>query len=454
MLVMWPLLVIGFVLGAGTVFFVFRRPILGTYGYVLTLGLGALLNLPFTEGGLKISTILVLFSFLMAFVRALASRDRGFIPTLTGSSPHWLVVLIFCAMLISLMNSRYISASIAEIQRFVYCLSAYLLILLTVRTVERFRMVMALIVASGLLVSILGLLEGTVGNIYNYLGQKSLFGAPLDRSYIWIAPDRINGLIGDADLHGMYMGIIGLFAFFLYLTERRPWLKCIWLVTMATALVNIIGAASRGAALASLVAFVVFWIYVEMRNKWVKLSLALVSFTLITSLMILLMPQLEIRRFYDPDVNAETTLNLREDNILIGLDMAKDHPLFGHGPDGFLKNYHRYRTHMKASARRLPIKPLNAYMQALVEFGLVGFSLFVILTVVMLKSFLGLLKAAHGEDRYLIAVVFAVFCGYACFMNTTGVFVDLVYWSIVGLAGTLISIYHNRLPSKLVREST
>lgn len=450
---MWPLLVIGVVLGATIAFFVFRKPVLGTYGYIVTLGFGGLLNLPFTEGGLKVATVLVLFSLVVAIVRALATSDGDLVTILTKTSAHWLVILIFCTMLVSLVNSRYMAASVAEIQRFAYCVSAYMLILITIRDVERFRVVFVLLVAAGLVVSILGLLEGTVGNIYNYLHYRSLFGAPLDRSYQWTAPDRIDGLIGDADFHGMYMGIIGLFAFFLYLTEIRIWLKWIWFLAMATALLNVIGAASRGAGLGSLVALVVFWAYVEMQRKWIKLALILGLFVLVTSVMIHLIPDLEIKRFYAPNVEAQTTLNLRRDNILIGLSMAKDHLVIGHGPEGFLKNYHRYRPHMTASARRLPIKPLNAYMQALVEFGIIGLSLFIVFTVLMAKSFFSLLKVTQGEDRYGIAVMFAVFCGLTFFMNTTGLFVDLIYWSVVGLGGALISIYHERLP-RPVRESS
>ncbi|MBC2696159.1 MAG: O-antigen ligase family protein [Desulfobacteraceae bacterium] len=437
-----PVLLMAFLSSAIYIIALFYRSSLGAYAYASTLGFAALLNLPMTQDGLKLSTILVLLALLVWIAKALLTADRDLILKPLGNIIHILLCVILLTMVISLVNSRNLGQSIGEIKQFIYCLVAYFVILFNIKDFRQLRKIIIFTVCTGFIVSVLGIMEGTIESIYSYLHNKSAFGAPLSRTILWTSADRINGLIGDGDSHGIYMSVIFLFSLYLFLTFKPKILKTLLLVTMLTSLFNIIGAGSRGAALGFLVSLFVFWIFIDLRRKWLILTSALASFLIIAILMIVLIPDLNIERFYDPKAEAKKTVGLRVNNLIIGLAMTKNHPIIGNGPDGFTINYLRYGPRITPSARRIPTKPLNAYLQALVEYGIVGLTLFLAITIFIIKSFIRLLKNVTGKVRYLVAAIFAAFCGYTFFLNTTGFFVDQTYWLLVALAGTLISIYN------------
>ena len=417
------------------------RPSLGAYAYVFTLGFSALLNLPITNDGLKLPTVLALIAFLVWIARALLTADRDLITKPFSQAVHLFMGLILFTMIISLMNSRKIGASIGEIKQFIYCLTGHLLILFTIKNINQFRKLIIFKICAGFIVSILGIMEGTIGSIYTFLHNKSLFKAPLARSILWTSADRINGLVGDGDNHGIYMGMIFMFSLYLFFTVKSKILKILLVPVMFASLFNVIGAASRGAVLGFSISFFIFWICINLPKKWLILTSALALILIIGSLMIVIIPDLNIERLFDPGAEAMKTVDLRKNNLIIGLAMTKDHPIIGSGPDGFILNYLRYGPRITPTSRRIPTKPLNAYLQALVEYGIIGFILFLSVTIFILKSLIMLLINATGEDRYLVAVILAVFCGYTSFMNTTGFFVDQPYWLVVTLAAVFITIY-------------
>ena len=394
-----------------------------------------------TQDGLRLSTILVLLAFLVWIAKALLTADSDLILKPLSNIIHILLCVILLSMVLSLVNSRDIGQSTGEIKQFIYCTIAYFVILFNIKDLRQLRKIIIFIVCTGFIVSVFGIMEGTIESIYSYLRNRSALGAPLAHTILWTSADRINGLIGDGDSHGMYMVIIFLFSLYLFLTIKPKIIKALLLVTMLTSLFNIIGAASRGAALGFFISLFVFWIVIDLRRKWLILTSTLASFLIIAILMIILIPDLNIERFYDPKGEAKKTIGLRVNNLVIGLAMAKDHPIIGNGPDGFMINYLRYAPRITPSARRIPTKPLNAYLQTLVEYGIVGLTLFLAITIFIIKSLIRLLKNVTKKVKYLVAAIFAAFCGYTFFLNTTGLFVDQTYWLLVALAGTLISIY-------------
>jgi O-antigen ligase len=283
-------------------------------------------------------------------------------------------------------------------------------------------------------------MEGLGKNIYNTLNQKSLFNAPLSRTILWTSENRINGLIGDGDSHGMFMSLIFLLSLSLFFISKSKRGKSLSLIVMFTSLFNIIGAASRGAVLGFVTALIIFWSLIELSKKWLILA-SIVTLSLIFFFsMIILIPDLNIERFYNPKLEAQKTVGLRLNNLAIGLKMVGEHPMIGSGPDGFMLNYLRY-ARLIPGTRRIPTKPLNTYIQALVEYGVVGLTAFLFLLFLMIKHFIQLLKNAKGIDRYMIGIIFSVLCGYCVFINTTGFFVDQIYWLLIALCGVTITIY-------------
>jgi O-antigen ligase len=418
-------------------------PVLGAYAYAFTLGFAALLNVPITHDGLRLSTVLVLIGFAAWAGKAIISSNDDMIVKPLGKLIHILMGLILITMVVSLINSRNIGASVGEIKQFSYCLIAYYFILFTIDNKIRLKNFILFLVLTGFVVSIFGVMEGTTENIYSVLHKRSLLGAPLGRAILWTSADRINGLIGDGDNHGMYMGTVLVFTLSLFFMFRSRMLRGFLLLVMSTCVFNIVGAASRGAVLGAVIALFVFFILIDLRKKWLIVGGASVALFIAGSLMILTIPDLNIERLYNPGKEANKTVDLRMNNILIGVAMAKDHPIIGHGPDGFMLNYLRYGPRITPTARSIPTKPLNAYVQAFVEYGIVGFSLFSLMTVLIIWNLFRRVRTLEGSFKYLVTGVFASFCGYTFFLNTTGFFVDQTYWLLVALAGAIITIVPN-----------
>lgn len=78
----------------------------------------------------------------------------------------------------------------------------------------------------------------------------------------------------------------------------------------------------------------------------------------------------------------------------VSMEMIKERPILGFGPDGFTAHYMEYQAHYLAENPDSPFilladnvnNPFNEYLLVLVNFGLVGFSLLLILLVLLFKS--------------------------------------------------------------------
>jgi len=117
--------------------------------------------------------------------------------------------------------------------------------------------------------------------------------------------------------------------------------------------------------------------------------------------------------------------------------MAVDHPVIGHGPGGFSINYHKYASSTIPTAKKKTTRPLNVYIQVLVEYGIVGFSLFLGILFSALKMLFPLARSDLGAFDIYAATVFATLCGYCTFMLFTGLINDQNFWLLVALAVTL-----------------
>jgi len=443
-----PLAGIGLILIIFFCIFAFSHPFWTVLAFIFTLPFCDLLNLPVTADGFKLSTGILLAAFSIWIVKALLTKDQNLFITPLSNLTHVLILSLFIFSFISIINSRNPRFSLVEIQEFTYCVIIYFFLVSNVKEIKQLDKVIFAFVSASFLVSLFGIAEGVGWNVYSRLSNNSLFGSSLPSAILESPPNRINGLIGDADFHGIYMGVVFLFSLYLFFTNRSRVLRLFFTGVMSLSVINIVGAASRGAALGFLCSLLIFWAFIELARKWLISVLMLGTILLLGFLMLTFIPDLEIERFYRPKGIAKSTLELRWTNVVIGLAMTRDHPFIGYGPDGFVANYHRFAAQSAPSAQKRRTKPLNVYIQVLVEYGIVGLTIFVSILCLALRSLFLVVKGSTGNDRYLPAVLLSSLCGYSVFMAFTGSFTNQNYWTLIALSIVMISMSPSKFPNK------
>ncbi|NVM20227.1 MAG: O-antigen ligase family protein [Desulfobacterales bacterium] len=431
---------------------VLYRPFFPVLAFVFTWSFSSLLALPITAGGFKLSTLILIAAFLIWTVKAFLVKDRDLFITPLGKPVHVLVLTLFIISLISILNGRNLEGSLVQVQRFAYCVIIYFFLLLCVKETSEVKKIIFVFVGAGFIVSLFGMAEGMGWDVYSRLNNRSLLGSSLPLTTMIRPGSRIHGLAADADFHGMYMAVVFVFSLYLFFVHSSKGLRLFYSVVMLLSVINIVGAGSRSAALGFLFSLVIFWVFVELRFKWLFSVLMLGGILLLGFFMLTLVPDLDIERFYRPTGKAKSTLELRKNNVMIGLAMSLDSPLFGHGPDGFMANYHRYAPRVVPSATKRLTSPLNVYLQILVEYGIIGITAFLSILGLAIKSLFVSAKRLSGTARYLPAVILSSLCGYSVFAAFAGGYTNQCYWIILALSAIMGSI-DRRLQKRVINPS-
>ncbi|MFQ6092733.1 MAG: O-antigen ligase family protein [bacterium] len=422
---------------------VLSRPTIALLTFVFTLAFHDFFNLPVTQDGFKLSTAILLSAFFIILAGILIRKAPDLF-TVLSRRVNILVLLFLLAMIISVVNSQNVEFAKIDIQRFSYCVILYFFVLFSLKERSVLKRIALALVCGGFIVSVLGVVEAKTGTVYGLFGNHSLLGADVPEATLFGPRDRINGVLGDADFHGMYMGVIFLFSLCLFFLYESKMVRLLLFGTMLLCLFNVIGAASRGAALGSFVAFIIFWFFIPLPRKWLILTSVLGGIFIFACITVVLFPNLDIERFYEPKGQAKKTLELRENNLLIGLAMALDKPIIGHGPGGFTIEYHRYASRTSPTAEKKTTRPLNVYIQVFAEYGIVGLSLFLGVLFSALRSLFPLARSTLGEFNILSAAVLAALCGYSVFMMFTGLINDQNFWLLIALAVAIGTIHSFR----------
>lgn len=427
---------------------VFFKPTIALFAFAFTLAFNDFLNLPVTQGGFKLSTAILLSAFFIILAKILIRKEPD-LQRVLSKKVSLLVLLFLLAMIISLVNSQNIKSATVEIQEFIYCVVLFFFVLFTMKDASVLKKVVIVMVCGGIFISLLGIVEAKAGTIYGLFSNHSLLGSDVPEITITGPENRINGVLGDADFHGMYMGLIFSLAFCLFFIYKTKLARLSLAAAMLLCLFNIVGAASRGAALGSFVSFIALWFFLPLPRRWITLTGLLGGIFTFGCLLFFLFPNLEIERFYRPEGKAKKTLELRKNNVLIGLAMGLDHPIIGRGPAGFSIDYHRYASRIAPTAEKKTTRPLNVYIQVFVEQGIAGLILFLGIVFSALKPLFPLARDALGEYHPLSAAVLATLCGYSIFMMFTGLIDDQNYWLLIAMA-VAIGLTHSSRVVKTV----
>jgi len=414
----------------------FFHPAWFTYLYVAAVAFSAMLLLPVTTDGFALATAVALSSFAFCTLRALATKDDALMDSWFGRWDHMLPALFVLIMIVSMKNSTKISTSAKQVQQFIYVVATYLFLQLTVRSEKVLRNVMAVFVTSGVLVGVLGIVEAVIEvPVYSLLDNNSLFGQPLSVVFLNAKRGRINGLIGDAPFHGVYMSMVALASAYYVFGSRARWARLLGGISLLVAAFNIMGTGSRGAAVAFVVGLAVFWRFVEVRRKKVILGAVAGTLGLLAMVMLLALPGIDVKRVFTQETGSEETAELRWQNIPVAMKMFGKHPIIGNGPDSFVIDFHRYgREFSRYAARTKVLRVHNTPLQILAEYGLVGVAVFGMAIWMALRRLRSAARAgAREDDRLLAGTLMGVIVAYCFFMCTSNSMLDSSFWLAIAL---------------------
>lgn len=436
-----PLLGIGLIFALAGGICLAWKPVWGTLGYVFTVGFVAFFNLPITQTGLKMSSVILLCSIAMVVVLMIIRRDWTLLRLPFSRPEHVLLLLFFAIYIVSIMKSDNTEQAIKDLKMFNYCFLAYFLILFTIKDVKSIELSIWATVGAGVAIGLFALMEISGDSIYVKLGNRSILGAQLNETIEKTSMNRINGMAADGDLHGGYMGVICMLTIFLFFRSRSWWLKVLFSAVIVLSFVNVFGAAARGAVLGLSVMSLVWFIAWDGKQKLVKAAVAVgLGFVIVSTLVAT--TDLHIERVYsEPRGVAARTIDLRLNDFLISTRMFVDDPILGKGPGGYKIEYRDYAYRTSPTARKIQVPDsLNLYLEVLVNTGVIGAITFTLFLIFIVKRLLTMVIRLRGPTRALALSLFAAFSGYSVFVCTSGHLVDQIYWMPVILGSALHEI--------------
>lgn len=424
---------------AGMAWIVCINPFIVTSVVVFSLAFGPILNLPVTADGFPFYLVLLFSAFLVWAVRALILKERDVVAGLISSHANVLVLSIYLIMVISLVNSADVNVSLKIIKRFTYCVVLYFFVLFTVKDESRLKTLISVSLVSMGLVGILGLVEAASGTvlyevpIFNW---KSIFGASISRQVLAIEPNRIAGPFGDAEAHIIHSITFFFISLSLFIAKKGHLTRILLGLLMLLLLANIFGTAYKVGIFGFGVSYILVCLFAGFRHRGRVLMYSFVVMIGILGALSVAVPQLNLERLISMRGEAGEHAQLRVRNAEMALRMFSDHPILGNGPDGFIIRYPRFAK-MYPNAPRHVLTAHNQYFQMLSEHGIVGISLFLALVAVVARNLFIQMKRSTGFRRELAVGLLASISAYAILWLGSTLFLDLRFWLIIAVAGSL-----------------
>ena len=335
---------------------------------------------------------------------------------------------------ISLINTNHIYKSLEGFFfRWLEYVMLYFIITETINSRKRFKNVLITMLVSGGIIGIDGIIQ-------YFTGTDLLRRQPL-------VYERMTASFGYYNTFAMYLeAIIPIYICLALFGLRNKKIK--WIVGLAAILLLVcLGLThSRGGWLAFLVALIFIGI---LRDKRILIGLIILICILPFILPNSIKERIAITVRIEPDTGQLiVTDGGRFTMWKAALRMIKDRPFFGHGLNTYMYNYPKYRTDGVKESDLAH----NCYLMIAAETGLIGFTMFMWIIVVLFKRTLSCLKSLKKQTReQLEKLDAAVILGLlaAIVANLVHSFVDnnlqtlqtaTLFWFIVGLVVSLQKI--------------
>lgn len=271
----------------------------------------------------------------------------------------------------------------------------------------------------GLKVTVItGFLVAIVGIVYLVIDYKIVDFAWLRSGIAVSILERVQAMIVDKQVLGIYLVLIYPIAIAQMLVTKSKFIKCFYLVSIATILSCIIITLERTACIGIIVATLVFMIMYNFRSIWLALCATLASwialFTLpseivepVKALFTLSETEIAYRRELRSGV-----LRLAYDNLFSGI---------GVGESAFRTAYYEY-----ASAETLTAANAGSlFLNIFVELGIVGLLVFVIIIFMFTQKCFGNIKRKNKTSRSRTMIC----AGYASIVSGCVMGINEYVWS-------------------------
>lgn len=268
-----------------------------------------------------------------------------------------------------------------------------------------------------------GILIGSF-SVYQFLTKTftNNYGGFAQAEYMQITTGtndyRIAGVVGDPNFFAQIMVVLVPIALERVLHERRPFLRFLAGVALLLSALSVLYTYSRGGFLALAVSLLIFLFLFPPRPERVPLLalaiLVVMSFVppsyyqrILSINLAFSAPQTQFR-------STDKAIQGRTSELLTGLAMFGDHPLFGVGLKNYAYLYPYYSKSIGLAPSASQRSAHNLYLETLAETGTVGFFVFSLMIWTTLRSIwmarrrfieAGLYEYAHMTTGYFIGVI-------------------------------------------------
>lgn len=249
---------------------------------------------------------------------------------------------------------------------------------------------------------------------------------------------RLGGDINQENAFGLYCGITFIIAIYHYMYHKNN----IHIVLSILPLLFAISSGSRKSIFVLLIGFIILYYYKNRSNKFLKTMIIIIilfmSFQFVSSLPIFsntfrrLHGLLNI--FTDEGVVDNSTL-VRKEMIEFGFKLFKERPLFGYGTEQYGIQYLKHFGIVRPSH--------NNYVQLLVSFGIIGFSLWYSMYYYIISNMYKIV--VNNKVAVLILSIFMI----SLFNDLTMIsFTDKLFFIFIALGFSYSSIIKNQISNQ------
>ncbi len=206
-------------------------------------------------------------------------------------------------------------------------------------------------------------------------------------------PGRVTSLIGHPVVNGLVFGTVVPFGIAIYMETGKK----IFIAATAFIFSAVILTFARGSWLALSVGLLVMLFCFRSRSK-LKLFVTVIALAALLG-AIPAVNQAIVKRLNESEIDRYSSFNIRRESFPISFSIVKDKPFFGGGPFNSIRNKEIYTidsTLKKASLE-------NSYLDFLVDVGLVGVGLLILLILTVLKTAIFSYSKDGGIKTYKVA---------------------------------------------------
>jgi O-antigen ligase len=269
----------------------------------------------------------------------------------------------------------------------------YFLAINLIDTESRSRSVMKAMTASSFL------LAGTILNqVYFKLPLPGI--RAIDRSKD-VEVFQYAGSAGNQNIAGLYLVALVPTALYLYFTSRSRY-RYLYLIGIACSAVACYYTFSRKSWVSFLLAIVIFLSQRQYRKY------LFIGVLVVIPIVLSLYPIFVESDIYKYRITNVETIETRERLLTVGLRVFADYPIIGVGYDNGIHKQAEYGVFFRARGRAGAYMDFhNSYLEELVEFGIIGFTFFMMVLLIPLKESFRLLRLNRTEPvvdpRYVYA---------------------------------------------------